>query len=245
MCDSLKWLCSSYMYVKVLLPSSSNTSLVLSTIQRGSSHVFMNFFINILSCLPPVCLVSKSSVLWIVPISYASWGSQPNVMTVYSSHWRTSHCPTRLLFQWWFISTLAETYSSFQTHGHCCGHNLENCSWQTTHYLPPCFRYLENDCLAQPFLNQLAYSFYLPKQYIFSSASESNFYSGGIWLYPQRCTLYNKSMRIICPCMSQWKKVSWNLNVVLRDCNSSSWVVDKKNKIQEQRVKRQPVLHSI
>lgn len=153
--------------------------------------------------------------------------------------------PHACFFQWWFISTLAETCSSFQTHVRCYGHNQGYSSWQTTHYLPPCFCYLENDYLAQSFLNQLTYSSYLPKQYIFSNASESNFYSGGIWLYPQRCTIYNVSMHIICPCMSQWKKVSWNLNVVLRDCNSSSWVVDKKNKIQEQRVKRQLVLHSI
>lgn len=237
MCDSLKWLCFSYMNVKILLSSSSNTSLVLSTIQHGSSHVFMNSFINILSCLPPVSLFSKSSVLWIVPISYVSWGPQHNDMPMYSSHWRSSHCPTRLLFQGWFISTLAETCSSFQTHVCCYGHNLGYCSWQTTHYLPPCFCYLENDYLAQPFFNQLAYSSYLPKQYIFSSASESNFYSGGIWLCPQRCTLYNIFMRIICPCMSQWKKVSWNLNVVLCDCNSSSWVVDQKIKYKNRKLK--------
>lgn len=55
----------------------------------------MNFFIIILSCLPPVSLFSTSSVLWIVPISYASWVPQHNDMPVYSSHWRTSHCLTR------------------------------------------------------------------------------------------------------------------------------------------------------
>ena len=120
------------------------------------------------------------------------------------------------------------------THVHCYGHNLENCLLQIKDYLSPCSRYLENDCLAHSFLNQLAYSSYLPKQYIFSSASESNFYSGGIWLYPQKCTINNISRHIICPCMSQRKKVSWTLNGVLHDCNSSCGVVDKKNKIQEQ-----------
>lgn len=73
MCGYLKLLCFSYTYV-ILSPTSSNTSLVLITIQRGSSHILMNSFIDILSCLPPVSLFPKSPVLWICPISYTSWG---------------------------------------------------------------------------------------------------------------------------------------------------------------------------
>lgn len=202
----------------------------------GSWHMFMNSFINVISCAPSVTLFPKSLVqhFCLMCCEFSRFAMLCGILSKITCSVLTplekNQIPHACLLN-------GDLHLHFQRPAllfkvlrpPCYNHSLGNCTWQPKSYLSPCSRSLENYYLVHS-PPSTTYSSYVPKQHILSTGFESNIYSASMLSITTKVScIYNISIHIFMPIyISVKEKYSWKLGLAVYVCNSSSWIVEKK-----------------